>query len=79
VFETLAAETATDASAVVVTHDLNLAARFATRIGVLDGGRVAADGDADSVLASPDVERAFGVGMHVGTIPNSGTRFVVPR
>ncbi len=79
VFEALAHETRAKASAVVVTHDLNLAARFASRVIVIDRGAIAADGDPASVLGSGAVERAFGVAMHVGSLPDSGVRFVVPR
>jgi len=80
VFEALARETSErGATAVVVTHDLNLAARFATRIILIDQSRVAADGDTEAVLTSPETERAFSIPMHVGTFPQSGARFVVPR
>jgi iron complex transport system ATP-binding protein len=66
------------ATAVVVTHDLNLAARCADRVVLVDEGRVAADGPPAEVLASPAATRAFGVELHVGALPD-GTPFVVPR
>ena len=44
-----------------VLHDLNLAAAFAPRVVVLDGGAVAADGPPDAVLTPALVERTFGV------------------
>jgi iron complex transport system ATP-binding protein len=65
------------AAALVVTHDLNLAARFADRVLLLDGGRIAADGPPAEVFASPAAERAFAVKLHAGALPD-GTRFVVP-
>lgn len=46
-----------------VLHDLNLAAAFARRVVVLDGGRVAADGPAASVLTPDLVRRVFGVAV----------------
>lgn len=79
VFEALVAETRErDASAVAVTHDLNLAARYASRVIVLDAGAVVADGPPRQVLASAATAAAFHVGMHVGTLPGSDTVFVVP-
>jgi iron complex transport system ATP-binding protein len=46
-----------------VLHDLNLAAAFAPRVVLLDGGRVAADGSPDDVLTPDAIARAFGVQM----------------
>lgn len=80
VFEALARETRErDATAVVVTHDLNLAARFATRAILIDELTTAADGRPHEVLASDEAARAFEIPMHVGTLPDSDTRFVVPK
>jgi iron complex transport system ATP-binding protein len=80
VFEALRAETRErGASAVAVTHDLNLAARYADRIAVLAGGRAAATGSPAEVLRSPELAAAFSCELHVGTLPGSDTPFVVPR
>ena len=65
-------------TALVVTHDVNLAARFSDRLLLLDGGRVTAEGEPAEVLASEATERAFGVSMHVGTLPGSRATFAVP-
>jgi iron complex transport system ATP-binding protein len=65
------------AAAVVVTHDLNLAARWADRAVVLAGGAVVADGPPLEVLAGPAAAAAFGLALHVGTLPG-GEGFVVP-
>lgn len=46
-----------------VLHDLNLAAAFAPRIAVLDGGRVVADGTPAEVLSPDLVRRVFGVAV----------------
>ena len=43
----------------IVTHQLNLAARFADRILLLDGGRVAADGAPADVLTADILGRVF--------------------
>ncbi len=78
-FEALRTETREHGvTALAVTHDLNLAARFADRVLVVDGEHLAADGSPDQVLASPAATTAFGVSLHVGTLPGSGARFVVP-
>ncbi|MDA8202213.1 MAG: ABC transporter ATP-binding protein [Chloroflexi bacterium] len=46
---------------VAVLHDVALAAHFFPRLVVLDGGRIAADGGRDVVLAPDVVRRVFGV------------------
>jgi iron complex transport system ATP-binding protein len=42
-------------------HDLNLAARFADRVALLDKGRLIACGGADEVLRAESLNRVFGV------------------
>lgn len=54
---------------VTVTHDLNLALQFASRILVLDQGRIAADGKPAEVLTPENVERVFGVRTLLHSIP----------
>ena len=46
-----------------VVHDLPRAASWATRMAVLDGGTIAAQGDPIAVLESEAASRAFGVGI----------------
>jgi iron complex transport system ATP-binding protein len=46
---------------IAVLHDLSLAARYATRIVVLDNGGVAADGTPDDVFAGLTLDRIFGI------------------
>jgi iron complex transport system ATP-binding protein len=57
----LRAEAARGACVIVVLHDLGLAARFADRIVVLAGHRVAADGPPCVALAAGVIETAYGV------------------
>jgi iron complex transport system ATP-binding protein len=57
----LRAEAARGACVIVVLHDLGLAARFADRIVVLAGHKVAADGPPDMALAAGVIETAYGV------------------
>ena len=65
------------ATALVVTHDLNLAARAADRLVLLHRGRVVADGPPVDVLTSPAATEAFAVLLHVGALPG-GAPFAVP-
>jgi iron complex transport system ATP-binding protein len=66
----------------VVTHHLNLAARYADRLVLLHEGRVAADGRPDDVLTSPTVVRVYEwpivVGRHPGPGPDAGAPQVIP-
>ena len=59
-------------SAIVITHDLNLAAEFADEIVMLDGGRVAAKGRPQEVLTAENVKAVFGVEVLLDTSPASG-------
>jgi len=45
---------------ILVTHQLNLAARFADRLLLLDRGRVVAEGGPEAVLTAETVESVFG-------------------
>jgi iron complex transport system ATP-binding protein len=65
-------------TAVSVTHNLNLAGRFATSIVLLAGGRVAAVGSAETVLVPELIQAAFGWPVTV-TAVRGGGRQVVPR
>ena len=66
------------ATAIVVTHDLNLAARYGDRMILIHQERIAADGAPGEVLRSEAARAAFGVGLHVDTLPGSDVLFVVP-
>lgn len=52
---------APDVVTVGVVHDLNLAARFADHIVLLDRGRVAANGSPIEVLTAEQIRQVFGV------------------
>lgn len=60
-------------SAVVITHDLNLAAAFADEILMLKGGRVAAIGEPQDVLTADNIRRVFEVEVMLDTHPRSGS------
>ncbi|HEU0013940.1 MAG TPA: ABC transporter ATP-binding protein, partial [Longimicrobium sp.] len=66
----------------LVTHNLNLAARYADRLVLLDRGRVAAQGTPADVLTRENVERVYGwpveIVPHPGPGPDTGAPQVVP-
>jgi iron complex transport system ATP-binding protein len=66
----------------LITHNLNLAARYAGRLVLLSGGRVAAEGTPAQVLTRETVERVYGwpveIVPHPGPGPDAGAPQVVP-
>lgn len=66
----------------VVTHNLNLAARYADRLVLLDRGRVAAEGTPAEVLTREHLERVYGwpvrIVPHPGPGPDTDAPQVVP-
>jgi iron complex transport system ATP-binding protein len=60
------------AAAVVITHDLNLAAAFANEIIMLKAGRIAAKGAPSEVLTAEHVLDVFGVEVMLDQNPASG-------
>ncbi len=50
---------------VAAVHDLQLAAWFCSRLAVLDGGAVAADGPPAAVMRGPGVAQALGISLEV--------------
>jgi iron complex transport system ATP-binding protein len=69
-------------TALVVTHHLNLAARYGDRLVLLDEGRVVAEGAPAAVLTRELVERVYrwpvAVVPHPGPGPDAGAPQVVP-
>ncbi len=59
-------------SAIVITHDLNLAAEFADEIIMLKDGRIAAKGTPSEVLNAENIKNVFGVRVLLDTNPASG-------
>ena len=81
VFTLIARTVANDRAAVVVTHDLNLASQFATRVALLDAGRVVAEGAPSAVLKRAVLEPVYGPNLHYSSfIGADGEQrpFVVP-
>jgi len=65
-------------TALVVTHELNLASRFARRCLVLSAGRVAADGLPEKVFTPAVLAPVFGPHLHYGLHPGGTRPLVVP-
>ncbi len=63
---------------VLVTHHLNLAARFADRLLLLGEGRVAAEGTVAEVFRAPVLEKVYGWPLSVTRDPVSGSPMVTP-
>ena len=59
-------------AAIVITHDLNLAAAFADEIIMLKVGKIAAKGSPAEVLNAENVADVFGVRVLLDTHPASG-------
>lgn len=64
---------------VAVLHDLAQAARFASRLVVMDAGRVVADGPPGEVLTADLVHRVFGLRCDVVPDPRTSTPLVIPH
>jgi iron complex transport system ATP-binding protein len=81
-FELLARLTCESRAVLVVTHDLNLASQFATRLDVIAGGRVAVSGTADAVLCPEVLHPIYGERLRFGRFPARDGRgdrpFVLP-
>ena len=70
-----------DRAAIVVTHDLNLASQFATRLALVDDGRLVAEGTVEEVLRREVLEPVYGPALHFGTrrhADGSERPFVLP-
>jgi len=63
---------------VVVSHDINLAARYCDRLVLLRCGAIAADGTPAQVLRPDPIRSVYEVEVEIGTDPSSGRPFVIP-
>jgi len=69
---------AAGASALVVSHDLGVAARFCDRLVLLGDGRILASGPPREVLTPDLLRAAFGIEVELG-FATDGVPVVVPR
>lgn len=65
VMELLRLHAAEDRAAVVVLHDLSLAARFCDRLYLLSHGEVDCDGEISEVLTEENIARVYGVDSQI--------------
>jgi iron complex transport system ATP-binding protein len=63
---------------VMILHDLNLAAEFCSRLILLSGGTIKADGPPKTVLTFRNLEEAYDTVVIVKENPLSGNPFVLP-
>ncbi len=63
---------------VAVLHDLNHAARYATHLIAMRGGKVIAEGPPQEVVTAELVEKVFGLRCQVIDDPETGTPLVIP-
>ncbi len=63
---------------VAVLHDLNLAARYASRMVLMSEGRILAEGTAAQVLTPERLQQAFALSARVIEDPETGRPMVVP-
>jgi iron complex transport system ATP-binding protein len=59
-------------SAVVITHDLNLASAFADRVLLLKDGAMEGTGEPQEVLNAHNIRRVFGIDVLLDANPSSG-------
>jgi len=67
---------APDVVTVGVVHDLNLAARFADQIVLIDDGRAVAAGTATDVLTAENIRNVFGVEPRFIPVEGAGIQLV---
>lgn len=70
VFSSIGALTCAGRAVLTVTHDLNLASQFATRILLLVDGRFAAEGKPQEVLRPEVLEPIYGERLRFGSLPS---------
>lgn len=74
-----AALTANGVAALVVLHDLNLAAAYADNLIVLAGGRIVAAGAPREIMTDALLRDVFRLDLRVGVVPEAAAPFVLPR
>jgi len=78
IFRLLRSSTDRGMTVLLITHHLNLAARFADRFLLLSQGRVAAEGDAGEVFKEEILREVYRWPVNVGLDPTSGAPRVTP-
>ena len=78
IFQLLRASADQGMTVLLITHHINLAARFADRILLLHEGRVAAEGETNEVFQEKILERVYGWPLAVRENPLIGAPQVTP-
>jgi iron complex transport system ATP-binding protein len=78
VFELLVVLAREGQAVLLVSHNLNLVARFARRIVLLESGTVVADGAPADVMQPATLQRVYGWPIAVATDPTTGTPTLIP-
>jgi len=82
IFELLRGLADDGVTVIIVTHNLNIAARYADRLLLLDGGRTAAKGTPDAVLTPDTLESVYRWPVarlsHPGPGPDAGAPQITP-
>lgn len=60
-------------------HDLNAAARFADKIGLMAGGSLVALGAAEEIFTPERIASVFGVGVQTAVAPDGSSHYVFRR
>jgi iron complex transport system ATP-binding protein len=68
-----------DKAALIVMHDLNLAARVSDQVALLVDGRVAAHGTPNEVMTEEILGSAYHVELGIIQDPETGESFILPR
>lgn len=62
----------------VVMHDLNVAAQYATKVALMKAGRLLAVGPVESVMTYQKLRDTFDADLYVGENDVNGSRFFLP-
>lgn len=63
---------------VIVTHDINLAAQFCSRLIMLDKGKVVAEGKPEMVLEFNLIQKVYGIKVYIDVNPFTGSLYILP-
>jgi len=79
VLQYVQAEVKQGVGALVVLHDLNLAARACQRILVLHNGSIVAQGKPNEILTTELIQNVYGAQVSIFTQPDTGETVVMPN
>jgi iron complex transport system ATP-binding protein len=77
-FDLLEEEVRGGLACVVVMHDMNLAAQYASRVALMKRGRLVAIGKVDEVMTYTGLRETFDSDLYVGVNDVTGARFFLP-